>query len=210
MAVGSQPEYLRPQVVFILVGLPGSGKSYFARKMSEPFEDGLTPNIVTLCQGTMTRDVFDPFVAQTIHQKTILDDDNNRVVAIETDPLKLPHVIIDRCNSKPNDRKAFISMVRHLHVEFKGKMVPRRIVCLVHFDFSEYYCVQLLDRRLKMKEDHPTVHDKETADKAMFLHKKMFQKPNALEINETDGDRFVRISTPEQMANFIKKARRWL
>lgn len=209
MAAGSQPEYLRPQVVFILVGLPGSGKSYFARKMSEPFEHGLAPNIVTLCQGTMTRDVFDQHVEETIHRKKLFDHDGN-FIEYETDPQKLSHVIIDRCNSKPNDRKAFKNMIRSAPIMFKGQLVSRRIVCLVHFDFSEHYCVQLLDRRLKMKEDHPTVHDKETADKAMFLHKKMFQKPNALEVSETDGDRFVRIPTPEQMANFIKKARRWL
>lgn len=125
-------------------------------------------------------------------------------------PLKLPHVIVDRCNSKTQDRSLFIKLVNNDPIISRGATVSRRIICLVHFDFSEFYCTQLLDRRLKMKEDHPTVHDEETATKAMFLHKKMFQVPSKYEIRESDGDRFVRISSPAQMANFIKKARKWL
>lgn len=209
MAAGPEPDYIKPQIIFILCGLPGSGKSYFARKVSEPFEDGSTPNIVTLCQGTASREEFKELFIQTSKAKRIVDEDG-KFVRWEMNPLKLPHVIIDRCNSKSDDRLLFTRLVNNDPIVSRGATVSRRIICLVHFNFSEFYCTQLLDRRLKMKEDHPTVHDKETANKAMFLHKKMFQNPSGYEINKTNGDRFVRISSPEQMDNFIKKARRWL
>lgn len=209
MSAEHQPEYIKPRIVFIAVGLPGSGKSYLARKLSEPNDDGSIPNITTLCQGTMTRDVFETLFCETVHQKKVFDDDG-KLIEIIYEPQKLPHVFVDRCNSKPNDRATFKRLVRRQPIYFKGQLVPSRIICLIHLDFSEYYCCQLIDRRLKHGEDHPTVRDKETADKAMFCHKKMFQKPSEYEIDKSEGDRFIRISTPEQMANFIKKARKWL
>lgn len=203
--MAASTDYIKPHVVFVLVGLPGAGKSYFARKLSEPYEDGSIPNVVTLCQGTMARDEYNMLVEQTIHRKVV--DDGKAVI---DDPQQLPHVIIDRCNSTPKDREFFVNIANRRLVEHDGKTVPRRIICLVWFDFTESFCQNLLKRRVEHGEDHPTVHDMETAHKAMCTHKKIFKPPTKHEIHESSGDRFIRISSVEQEKKFIERARKWL
>jgi len=103
----------------LLVGLPGSGKSTFANQLEKSGRGW-----VRVCQDEMAG-------------RGAVESALGRLAKDSTN-----HVILDRCNERSEDRKAFLELA------FR----PINAVC-VHFDMPAAEC----EERVAKRTDHPTI-----------------------------------------------------